>query len=936
MSVPDTHSGVNSGSRADSRFASNYGVTLVPATKQVISNPFRISVSNARKSEKHMVNRMQTIKVFWMRRAAQCGSAFFAFCVLTCNAGLAIAQPIQLVLPLVGSFSVPDAAGEAAKGTPAQRIAAAAQIQGIPVQFNAAAMQNVRSGGEVDFTLPSAARYTIVFELAQSHGGDITSWTGYLKDYGKRYRALITAGPEGTFARIETPSGEYRLVPGAEHDFLLDMEAVKPFLPTINLGDDGLVPPVQPRARETKTRGEPSLFTAISGVNTVGLSALTPSPPVVVDLMFVVTTGLANRLGGNLMTRLQSLIANANDTYARSEVAITLRLVHVTVVDYPDTGSNSLALNAITPVSGGGVGVFSNVEALRSTYGADIVAFLRNGQDFGGSGVAWVPVPATSDLMYSVTTGCVLGCELVFIHEVGHNMGNKHDRDTTSWQDGGTTSPSAGLFIYSYGYRYCSSGQLTCDPTRPNGPLPACTSAGAGGLGPACLTRHDDNFSTIMSYFNPTLYYFSNPNVVCGPLGGATRPCGIIETAPDAANNALSMNINRFNLSAIKSTAIATVPGSIQFTATTFSGAETAGALNLTVSRLGGSSGAISASYATSNGSALAGLDYAQTIGNVSWADGDTANKTISIPIVNDGVVEGAETFNVSLSNPAGAPGLYLGTPSSATAIITEDWPPGGTIPSGMLTPAGSSAAWTVATDQVSEGANSLRSGAVFGNGDLATYFNSDLNLESVFSAGTVAFAYRVSSYQGLGSFEFLVDGTVVFMDTGETGWKSFSYQIGAGTHTLIWRFKNRLPSACNGSWTPPAQGGAACADRVWIDAVVLPLVLASSTIMLGSSSNPSVVGQSVTLTATVSGVSGTPRGYVVFRDGGSVIAGCAAVPVSNGTAQCITSSLLEGTHSITGQYSGNVTYSSSTSNTFTQTANTSVFPLVAIAILLL
>ena len=858
---------------------------------------------------------MQTIKVYWMRRVARCGVTFFAFFVLTGIAGLAVAQPVQLVLPLVGSLAVPDAAGEAAKGTPAQRIAAAAQIRGTPVQFNAAAMQNVRSGGEVDFTLPSAARYTIVFELAQSHGGDITSWTGYLKDYGKRYRALITAGPEGTFARIETPSGEYRLVPGAEHDFLLDMEAAKPFLPVINLGDDGLVPPVEARAREPKSRGEPSIFTAISGVNTVGLSALAPSPPVVVDLMFVVATGLANRLGGNLMTRLHSLIANANDTYARSEVAITLRLVHVTVVDYPDSGSDGAALNDITPINGGGGGggVFSNVEALRSTYGADVVAFLRNGQDFGGSGVAWVPVPPTSDLMYSVTTGCVLGCELVFIHEVGHNMGNKHDRDTASWQAGGTTSPPIGLFNYSFGYRYCSSGEPTCNPALPNGPLPACTTAGPG---PACLMTHADNFSTIMSYFNPTLYYFSNPNILCGPLGRPTRPCGVIETAPDSANNALSMNNNRFNMSAIKSTAIATVPGSIQFTATTFSGAETAGVLNLTVSRLGGSSGAISASYATSNGTALAGLDYVQTVGNVSWANGDTANKTISIPIFNDGVTEGGETFTVQLSSVSGSSGVYLGSPSTATAVVTEDWPPGGTFPAGFVTPPGSTA-WFVTSDSTFAGSQSLKSGLI-GHSQ-----KSELSFTGNFSAGNVSFARRVSSESGFDFLRFFIDGAQQAQWSGEVAWSEVSFPISAGSHTVLWRYeKDNIVQA----------GG----DAAWVDAVTLPLVLVSSTTTLGSSANPSGVGQSVTLTATVPGTNPTPVGYVVFRDNGIVIAGCAAVPVSNGTAQCITSSLLEGTHSISGQYSGNVTYSSSTSNTFTQTVNTSVFPLVPIVILLL
>ena len=862
---------------------------------------------------------METTRACWMRRVSRCITAF-SLCLLTGIAGLAGAQPIQLVVPYVGSSNLPDASGEGAKGTPAQHIAVSMQIKGMPVQFNAAAMQNVRSGGEVDITLPNAARYAIVFELAQTHNGGITSWTGYLKEYGKRFRAIITSGPAGTYASIQTPAGEYRLVPGAGHDWLIDMEAAKPFLPTINLGDDGLVPPVETKSIATKSRGEPSIFTAISGVNTVGMSALAPSPPVVVDLMFVVTTGLANRLGGSLMTRLHFLVSRANDTYVQSEVAINLRLVHVTVVDYPDTGSNSLALNAITPINGGGVGVFSNVEALRTTYGADVVAFLRNGQDFGGSGVAWVPVPSSSDYMYSVTTGCVQGCELVFIHEVGHNMGNMHDRDTTSWQDGGTASPATGLFNYSYGYRYCSSGVLTCNPSLPNGPLPACTAAGAGGPGPACLTTHADNFGTIMSYFNPSLYYFSNPNISCGPLGGATRPCGIIETASNSANNALSMNNNRFVLSAIKSTAITTVPGSIQFTATTFSGAETAGSLILTVSRTGGSSGAITATYGTSNGSALAGLDYAQTVGNVSWANGDTTNKTISIPVFNDGVTEGGESFTVTLSSPSGATGVYLGRPSTATAIITEDWPPGGTFPAGFLTPAGSTA-WFVTSDSTFVGSQSLKSG-VIGHSQ-----KSEISFTGNFSAGNVSFARRVSSESGFDFLQFYIDGVLKGQWSGEVAWSEVSFPVSAGIHTALWRYvKDDIVVA--GS------------DAAWIDAVVLPLVLANSTTTLQSSTNPSNVAQLITFQATVTGNSATPTGYVVFRDGGNAIAGCASIPISGGVAQCLTTGLMEGTHAITAQYSGNSSYNSITSNTITQTVNSgalpNVFPFVPLIILLL
>ena len=832
-------------------------------------------------------------------------------CAGSAFATVATAQPVQLVGPHSGPLNSPSASG--------------ASVRATPVLFNYSAMQDVRSGGEVDFTLPNAQHYSIIIELAESHGDGITSWTGYLKDHGKRYRVLITAGPDGTYARIETPTGDYRLAPGSGNDWLIDMVAEAPYLPDINLGDDGFIVRTEETALTSgKSRGEPSLQTAVTGVNSVALSAATPSPQAVVDLMFVVTTGLANRLGGNLMTRLNFLVTTANDTFAQSEVAITMRLVYVAVVDYPDTTSDSAALNAITPVSGGGVGVFSSIEALRNTFGADVVSFLRNGADFGGSGVAWVPVPATSDLMYSTVQGCVTGCETVFVHEVGHNMGNSHDRATVAWESGGVAVPPSSLFPYSFGYFFCSSGVLSCNPNLPSG-LGGCPI----NVGPTCAASHPDNFGTIMSYFNPNLYRFSNPNITCGPSGGALRACGVT----NSADNALSMNTNRFVLSGFRSNAPAALPGSIQFTSTSFSGSEASGTLTATVSRLGGSSGAISATYATSNGSAIAGLDFAQSVGTVSWANGDTANKTISIPLVNDGITEGGESFSLTLSSPSGTTGVYLGSPSVASGVITETWPPGGTFPSNFVTSAGS-LAWTVASDQVFEGTNSLRSARVFN-----TNGTSDLTFTGNFNTGIVAFAYRVSSYQGFGLFDFLVDGTVVNSDSGESGWKSYSYQITAGSHTLIWRFRNSLGFACNGNVTPPSQGGAACADRAWIDALVLPLVLASSTPTLSTSANPSSAGQSVTLTATVTGSVGSPTGFVVFRDGATVIVGCSAVPIISGTAQCITSALTEGPHSITGQYSGNAAYVSSTSSSLTQTVNAAtagVFPLVPLLMLLL
>jgi Ca2+-binding RTX toxin-like protein len=90
----------------------------------------------------------------------------------------------------------------------------------------------------------------------------------------------------------------------------------------------------------------------------------------------------------------------------------------------------------------------------------------------------------------------------------------------------------------------------------------------------------------------------------------------------------------------------------------------------VTLTRTGGSTGAVSATLNLSNGTATAGNDYIQTPITVTFADGETS-KTVDIPIINDKIYEGDETLNLTLSNPTG--GATLGTQQTATLTIVDN-----------------------------------------------------------------------------------------------------------------------------------------------------------------------------------------------------------------------------------------------------------------------
>ena len=111
--------------------------------------------------------------------------------------------------------------------------------------------------------------------------------------------------------------------------------------------------------------------------------------------------------------------------------------------------------------------------------------------------------------------------------------------------------------------------------------------------------------------------------------------------------------------------------GILQLSSPSYSVVQSAGTVTVTVTRTGGSSGPVSVSYATTNGSAIAGTDFTAVSGTLQWADGEAIAKTFSVALSNATPFSGAKTFTVALSNPS--PMAAIGNQSNALVTIAGD-----------------------------------------------------------------------------------------------------------------------------------------------------------------------------------------------------------------------------------------------------------------------
>ena len=188
----------------------------------------------------------------------------------------------------------------------------------------------------------------------------------------------------------------------------------------------------------------------------------------------------------------------------------------------------------------------------------------------------------------------------------------------------------------------------------------------------------------------------------------------------------------------------------------------------------------------------------------------------------------------------------------------------------------------------------------LLGAASTTTTLVSSLNPSPV--GGSVTFTATMAPLSATGTVTF-VDGSTVL----GSGAVTLSSGIASVAVTTLSLGTHSVTAVYSGDTT----------DAASTSSVLTQTVEVATTTTLTSSLNPSVVGQSVTLTATLSDPTGT--GTVTFFNGSTSL---GTGTLSSGVATLVLTSLAPGANSLTAVYGGDLTFAGSTSTALIQTVN--------------
>ncbi len=358
-------------------------------------------------------------------------------------------------------------------------------------------LHRMKKGDRLGLDLPTG-RYEFVHDNGFAHQNGDQTWAGYLDRDVSGFRTIVTSGNNNLTGTIKTPEGDY-LVEQSSPGAIWMIDVQRAGLRQGSLEGDQAVHASTLATAGAATSRRAKSPTSASGPLSTAEATVSASAKTNLDVMILYTPNFNN--GADYDTRINYLIAAANQSYIDSGIQAQLRVVGRQQVSYAEESDSSAALNDLTASQG----IFSAVPNTRASSGADFVILLRPFKmaTQGMCGVAWVNgangASLSSNLTYSVVSDGLDGnyycTDWTLAHELGHNLGLAHDRENSQVQ---------GKYPYSF----------------------------AWGI--------DGRFGTIMSYKSPKVGKFSGPNLICDTQNDV---CGYPATDPQRASDQVtSMN----------------------------------------------------------------------------------------------------------------------------------------------------------------------------------------------------------------------------------------------------------------------------------------------------------------------------------------------------------------------------------------------------------
>jgi hypothetical protein len=477
------------------------------------------------------------------------------------KAALAVAPGLDRALSTVAS--APDR-GDFLSYRPSARLHQQGAFTWHAVELSEAhALRAIAEGGMV-IPAPNGAPIRLAYERHIEHPDGSWTWIGRARGAKSSEEAVITFGAKAVYGTI--PNGNeapLQLTTAGNRTWLIQTDRR---LQAQAEAATGASRDAAPDALIADSVDAPAGTRQIFAAASRKIAAAAPRPAAAgavavatVDVVVGYTNGFANRLGGRsqAVTRLQYLVDLTNQAYINSQVPGRIRMAAAIQVGYSDTTANRAALFELTgqscsadnastrrtPDNGESCSPASVPSALlpliraRERYGADLVSLVRNYSqpENGSCGAAWLlgaeQTPITSaDAQFGVSIISDSGgnmypsqggtCREDYLaHELGHNMGLQHDRETAARSndtnsDGISLDPEEyGRYPYSFGYSTTTfytimSLRKTGQRGYPVFSNPNISSCG----GVACGVADQEDNALALSQTMPVIAAFATPH----------------------------------------------------------------------------------------------------------------------------------------------------------------------------------------------------------------------------------------------------------------------------------------------------------------------------------------------------------------------------------------------------------------------------------------